>query len=109
VTERVILRVREFSKTPGPRSPSEGEYSGETFLADWLLPRFIKAREGDTRLLVDLDGVAGYASSFLEAAFGGLARKFGAKEVRAHLDLKSEEDPYLIEEVFQDIDEANEP
>lgn len=72
-----------------------------------LEPRFLEARENGEKLFVDLDGVEGYATSFLEAAFGGLARKYGTEAVQKVLSFKSEEEPYLIEEIEEYIREAN--
>lgn len=98
---------KEFSETPGPRSRDEGEYSGDEFLDSLLAPRFRIALERKTRLLVDLDGTEGYATSFLEAAFGGLAREFGSEVVLQNIELKSDDEPYLVEEVKTYITEAN--
>lgn len=53
-----------------------------------------------------MDGVAGYATSFLEAAFGGLAREFPIEEVVETINFKSDEEPYLIKEIQQYIREA---
>jgi|ERR1700722_3452724 len=100
--EKIIQRIeiaRQFSDTPGPRSKDEGEFSGEEFLEKLLLPAYEKSIAGGGKLLVDLDGTEGYATSFLEAAFGGLARKFPPSEVAANLVFKSEDEPYLIDEV----------
>jgi hypothetical protein len=97
--------AKEFSRTPGPRFKNEGKYSGEAFL-EVLRERFKKARELNTRLLVDLDGAAGYATSFLEAAFGGLAREEDQQVVLETLAFKSEDEPDLVEEIKQYIREA---
>ena len=99
-----IVVARDFSDTPGPRNKSDGEFSGEEFLHTTLRPAFIDARKQGTRLFVDLDGAEGYATSFLEESFGGLAREFGADVVAGILDLKSQEEPYLIAEVMRYID-----
>jgi hypothetical protein len=56
---------------------------------------------------VDLDGTMGYATSFLEEAFGGLARKHPDEEVLNHLRFCSKDEPYLIDELTQYIKEAN--
>jgi STAS-like domain of unknown function (DUF4325) len=48
---------------------------------------------------VDLDGTEGYATSFLEATFGGLAREFVATDILKIITLKSEDEPFLIDEV----------
>lgn len=103
-----IMVSKDFSETPGPRSRDEGEYSGDEFLDSLLEPRFRQALEQKTTLLVDLDGTEGYATSFLEAAFGGLARKFGSEPVLGNIDLKSNDEPYLIEEIRTYVKEAGE-
>ncbi len=95
----------EFSRTPGPRTDAEGNFSGEEFLPK-LLEWFDHARAGNKQLLVDLDGAAGYATSFLEAAFGGLARARGADVVRQILVLKSDDEPELISEVLEYIEDT---
>jgi len=98
--------ARDFSRTPGPRHESEGEFSGELFYKGHLHPSFCRAREGRQKLEVDLDGTAGFASSFLEETFGGLARDFGAAAVRDTVTIKSLEEPYLVEEIWGFVEKA---
>ena len=57
--------------------------------------------------MVDLDGTIGYGTSWLEEVFGGLARKFGVKRVMDKLLFKSEEEPYLIEDILGYIEDAD--
>jgi STAS-like domain of unknown function (DUF4325) len=82
--------AEEFTKTPGPRNQAEGNFSGETFLSRILEPRYLEAKEAGLKLFIDLDGVEGYATSFLEAAFGGLARKYKVTDIQKTLEFKSE-------------------
>jgi hypothetical protein len=96
----VLNLVKEFTDTPGPRYRTEGDFSGEQFREDLLLPRFRTAMEKRQILFVDLDGAQGYATSFLEEAFGGLARIVGSEKVMQYLKVKSEDEPYLEEEVM---------
>jgi hypothetical protein len=105
----LTLPVAKFSDTPGPRSREEGDFSGEQFLEEVLLPQFEEAVRTNQKLVVDLDGAEGYATSFLEAAFGGLARKFNSDQVMRIIEFKSEDEPHLIEEVKKYIREANSP
>ena len=93
----------EFSKFPGPRYRSEGHDSGEEFRVDYLTPRFKKALEQGIRLKIDLDDAYGYATSFLEEAFGGLARDFGVQRVLKVLEFKSDDEPYLIDDIIRYI------
>src|SRR6267143_3777559 len=60
--------LRDFCRTPGPRHIDEGDFSGELFLKDVLVPKFQEAINRNLKLSVDFDGTAGYATSFLEEA-----------------------------------------
>ena len=62
-SERVISVARDFSRTPGPRYTSQGDWSGEEFRK--RLERELRRHE---RLVVDLDGTRGCGSSFLDEA-----------------------------------------
>lgn len=101
-----ISVAREFSDTPGPRSRDEGDFSGEQFLEELLKPRYVEARATGAKLLVDLDGTEGYATSFLEAAFGGLARQYESQGILSVLEFKCDDEPYLKEEITKYIKEA---
>lgn len=65
----------KFSRYPGPRYRKDGPFSGEQFRQEQLIPAIREAIQSNERLVVVLDGVAGYGSSFLEEAFGGLVRE----------------------------------
>ena len=67
---KTIVIARDFSKFPAGRFPADGEASGTAF-RDLLLD----ALHGNESVLVVFDGVAGFAASFLEKAFGGLVRE----------------------------------
>lgn len=96
----IILKISEiFTRTPGPRFEHEGPFSGATFRTEILIPYFEKALQQNKLLLVDLDGGYGYATSFLEEAFGGLGEKFGATKVLSILTVKSIEEPTLMQDV----------
>ena len=91
---------KDFSETPNARYRAEGPHSGEEFREMLLEPRFIEAREKKEKLVINLDGGYGYPTSFLEEAFGGLARKYGSKEVTETLTFVSEDEPSLIQEIL---------
>jgi hypothetical protein len=104
-----LLRIsiaKEYSDTPGPRAKDEGDFSGQEFLEKLLLPAYEQVRSDKGTLLIDLDGTEGYATSFLEAAFGELARKYPPAEVLSILTFKSDDEPYLIDEIKKYIAEA---
>lgn len=101
-----ISIAKDYSDTPGPRAKGEGDFSGQEFLEKHLLPAFEQALSDKGTLLIDLDGTEGYATSFLEAAFGELARKYPSAEVLSVLRFKSDDEPYLIDEIKKYISEA---
>jgi hypothetical protein len=103
----VFLSVaREFTTTPGFRFRHDGPFSGEQFLEELLLPRFVEARKNNVDLVVDLDDVEGYATSFLEASFGELARRYSPREVLETIRFKSDQEPFLVEEITLYVNEA---
>ena len=92
-----ISIAKEFSITPGARFRADGPYSGEEFRED-----FLEGPMRDTKIrkiVIVLDGTEGYATSFLEEAFGGLARLFDEARCLEKLEFISTEDPLQIEEI----------
>ena len=98
-----IIKINDRYPCPGPRYRSIGSSSGEDFRITWLS----KELKRSTDLTIDLDGTAGYGSSFLEEAFGGLIR---VDNVSPNDVLKikyiSNEEPELIDEIKGYINEA---
>lgn len=66
----MINIAEEFSRYPGGRYVGDGDGNGTTFRTKFLVP--VLKRGGEA--IIVLDGAAGYPSSFLEEAFGGLVR-----------------------------------
>jgi hypothetical protein len=84
--ETEIAVARDFTRYPGPRYRNSGPYSGEQFRDEVLVPKLREAISVAGRVIVDLDDVAGYGSSFLEETFGGLVRLgFSKEELDEHL------------------------
>jgi hypothetical protein len=105
----MTIKIAEaFSRRPGHRSPEDGEFSGEKFLTEILEPAYRNAVSSHEALVVDLDGAAGYSTSFLEASFGGLARLHPNDDVLMHIHLVSTVEPYLIDEITLYVAEAKE-
>jgi hypothetical protein len=103
---KIISIAKDFSETPGPRAQDEGDFSGEQFLREILRPAYMQAVRDGITLTVDLDGTEGYATSFLEATFGGLAREFDAAEINRVIKFKSDDEPFLVNEIKQYIADA---
>jgi hypothetical protein len=107
IDQEFTLYVRDFTLYPGPRLIEDGANSGEEFRDKHLLPKYLKAVEKKICLYVVLEGTKGYASSFLEEAFGGLVRKgCEKKEVRKYLKVHSPDRLWYEQEVYNYIDKA---
>jgi len=100
-----ITIATDFSDHPGSRYRKDGEFSGEQFLEEILLPRFEKAVKENYALLIDLDMVYGYPSSFVSGSFGKLSVDKGADLVLKHIQFKSEENPVRLEKIIREIKE----
>ncbi|WP_141048345.1 STAS-like domain-containing protein [Aliarcobacter cryaerophilus] len=97
--EKIINIAKDFSDSPGARYYDDGDFSGEQFRDEFLLKYF----DNYDRIIVNLDGTEGYATSFLEESFGGLARIKGKDLVLRKIEFISNEEPDLIEEIQQYI------
>lgn len=82
-TKKIVIGT-DFSDTPSGRYRDDGPFSGEVFRDDILVP----ALKGNERVDVDISGVEGYGSSFLEEVFGGLVRLglFSKDELKTKLN-----------------------
>lgn len=87
--EKVYLRVVDYTEDPGPRykrQDKEGtNTSGEMFYVLHLNARFVECLEGDKELVLMLDDVSGYPSSFLDEAIGELVYDFTREKVESIL------------------------
>lgn len=67
---KTIVIAESFSLYPGGRNSDDGDYNGERFRKEYLEPALKKNED----IRIDLNGTAGYGSSFLDEAFAGLIR-----------------------------------
>lgn len=83
----IINVAKQFSRTPAGRFTEDGPYTGARFRDELLRP----ALEQHDRVVIEMDGVVGYGSSFLEEAFGGLVRMgvFTKEQMHQKLELRS--------------------
>lgn len=89
-----ISVLKNFSEFPALRHCNISENSGEEFYHKVLNSEFKQVLDSHEKLVVDLDDTAGYASSFLDEAFGNLVYDFGLKTVKKHIEIKSIQEPH---------------
>lgn len=104
MTTMTVNIAKDFTRYPAGRYKRNGKTSGEEFREKFLEPTLIT---GDS-VVVELDGTIGYGSSFLEEAFGGLARslKLSASQLSDRLKLVSD-NAALRQEIEQYISDAS--
>jgi hypothetical protein len=78
---------KDYSETPLGRYRDDGDYNGERFREEFLKP----ALAADQKVIVEIDDVEGYGSSFLDEAFGGLVREgyFNPAQLKQKLEIRS--------------------
>lgn len=97
MTEKIIEIAKDFSQYPGGRFSRDGPNSGESFRDRYLEP----ALRTHDRVIIILDGTAGYPSSFLEEAFGGLVRQgWDSHDLYSKLDVRARDPRYEIYRVL---------
>lgn len=81
-----IKIAEQFSRHPAGRFVTDGDFSGERFRDEWVIPSLTRGES----LIIDLDDVRGFGSSFLEEAFGGLVRcGFKKEDLKKRIEFKS--------------------
>lgn len=92
---KTINIANEFSKVPYGRYPDDGDYSGERFRNEYLVPSL----NDYDKVIIELDGARGYGSSFLDEAFGGLIREkiISKSDLLDKLEIRSKYESYKLE------------
>ena len=70
--KKMINLKNDFGEFPAGRYFGDGDYSGEKFRENFVIPALLDDKYDVVE--IDIDGTPGYGSSFLEEAFGGLLR-----------------------------------
>ena len=88
--------ANQYSPVPAGRYAKDGPFNGEKFRNTLLIPMLKDAIKNNAVLFVKFDGLLGISSSFLEEAFGGLARtkEFDRDQLGKHLKILAEDRSY---------------
>ena len=95
--KKIYFSIIEYSQSPGPRYCAQGDDSGEDFYHHSLNGLFAQAFQENALLVITLDGADGYASSFLDEAFGNLVYDYGLDTVKDHLFIISNDEEVWID------------
>jgi len=101
--DRNKLIVANYSEYPGPRYCSQGDSSGEEFYHSILNSAFAEVIAAKKKLEIILDGTAGYASSFLDEAFGNLIFDFSIDVVRQNIIIVSKQEPDWVKMIYDEV------
>lgn len=101
--KEIKIKVVEFSEYPGPRYKTQGSNSGQEFYEKFLKIKFQEVLDNNYQyLVVDLDGTAGYASSFIDEAFGNLLIDYNYQDIKNKLKIISNEEESWIDVIFNE-------
>ena len=91
--EKVYLRILDYTEDPGPRYKRQDKEntntSGEMYYISVLNSAFAECYENGKELVILLDGVSGYPSSFLDEAIGELVYDFSLEIVKSILSFET--------------------
>jgi hypothetical protein len=99
-----LIIAKEFGDTAGARDYEDGDFSGKEFYDKFLLDRFLKAKEENYILLIDIDGLWGWPSSFVSGSLGLLSMTYGPELVLKHLEFKSDKNSLKITKAIYEIE-----
>jgi hypothetical protein len=90
---KIVIDIASgFSAYPSGRFEADGQFNGELFRTKCLVPALAEVAKSDSNdvVVVDIDGVRTFGSSFLEEAFAGLIRLrlFDKRFVQTHLVIR---------------------
>lgn len=100
--EELQYSIISFTEYPGPRYIKQGDFSGEFLYIKHLKPLFEEAIKRNVKLVVNLDGTAGYAASFIDEVFGNIVYDFGIELFNKHIKIISNEEPEWLD-VIDDV------
>jgi hypothetical protein len=106
IKDKIVI-ANDFSDHPGGRYIKDGQWSGQEFLENLLLPKLEKAILGNYILEIDLDKVYGYPSSFVSGSFGKLSQVKDTELILKHIKLKSDDNPLNAERIIREIKTPN--
>lgn len=84
------IKILEFTEYPGPRYKNQGDFSGEEYYITRLNALFCECYSKKEKLVILLDGTAGFPSSFLDEAFGELVYDFSLDIVKEWLVIETQ-------------------
>lgn len=91
--EKTYLSVKDYTEDPGPRykrqDKEDTNTSGEMFYVMQLNSKFAECYMQNKDLVLLLDGVSGYPSSFLDEAIGELVYDFTLEVVKNQLHFET--------------------
>lgn len=94
---KTLSIYEKYSEFTGLRHCDISDNSGEDFYHKILNQEFKDAFEAKEELTVILDKVDGYASSFLDEAFGNLVYDFTLENVKKYIIIISSQEPHWKE------------
>ena len=106
MSNNVVVKYKfaeKYTKFPGGRFERLGPYSGEDFREKVLREIFKSGKS----IEIDATGVVtSFSPSFLDEAFGTLAKEYGLEKFKKTVNLFSDDNPALAEKMMYYVERA---
>lgn len=84
--------ARDFAINLFTRLRTDGEKSGQEFLEDFLEPACL----ANDKVVINLDGIDNYSTSWMDEAFSGFSRKYGVEIACKKIRFTATEKPWRL-------------
>lgn len=101
----IVVKVSDFTTLPGARHREDGDGSADQFFEERVLPILRKILENkESKIIIDLDGTLGYASSFIsQLAVRIKGEVHNKRTIKKRLIIKSDDDENQKERFWDEI------
>lgn len=85
ILQAPVVKLSDFSILPGGRYRRDTDFSAQEFAEDRIFPAYIEAKNNGEKLIINLDGTAGFAASFAASIFEVLPKKLQEEKIEDNI------------------------
>lgn len=97
MSNKITIRVRDFTTVPGARHRTDGDGSADEFYEDYAKESIEQAVEENKSIILDFDGTWSYPSSFTSQLAMLIKTNYSPDYIREHLDITANDEPGMVE------------
>lgn len=97
MSNKVTIRVRDFTTVPGARHRTDGDGSADEFYEDYVEKPLKDAVKANKDIVLDFDGTWSYPSSFTSQLAMLIKTNYDSDYIRQHLEPVANDEPGMVE------------